>query len=189
MKELEDALVVAGVEAGAAAAAAPPAAALSAEASAVVGSTASVLSAGSAAAVLVAALPDAGSAAVPLAAPLYIIMPTAPCQPRALLENNVARRNSRCGGGGGGRAGALHERVELHAVGDGAVWLCGARAGRGDGGGEAERDVPGLVAAELGEVGRGELAVEEPVELGVARGGLAVGDLEAVGLSRRRGFV
>lgn len=78
----------------------------------------------------------------------------------------------------------FNQGVQLHAIGDGAVGLGGARTSGVDGC-HTERDVARLVPAELGEVRAGEFAVEEAVELRVLGRRLAVRDLEAVRLCRR----
>lgn len=79
--------------------------------------------------------------------------------------------------------GTGDEGVELDTIGDGAVCLGGAGAGRCHGR-ETEGDVASLVAAELCEVRPGELTVEEAVELLVLWRDLAVWHLETVGLFR-----
>lgn len=84
----------------------------------------------------------------------------------------------------------MQQRHELHAIGDGPVGVRLTAAGRAEGRVHPERDGPrpteldggaGRCWAGEGGVGEpGELAVEEPRELGIGGRALAVGRREKV---------
>jgi hypothetical protein len=77
--------------------------------------------------------------------------------------------------------GVLNDAVQLFTVRNGASEVGGTRARRVDGS-RTEGDVPGLVTAEIRELGTLELAVEKAVEFSVLGGLLTVRNLKAVGL-------